>query len=166
MAMKHHPPEFKTEAVALYRNRPDATIKSVADDLGVNSETLRNTPTIIVIVFACRSKPAAARSSTTEGDRQPTSSSERSHATSTSCSRRTSPTSLCRRIRLDAGTRSAPCRKPIISSGMRPAGDPSRAGGVHGELLRDSPPDRVNAISRVFPVPGRRSGANHLDKAG
>src|SRR4051795_7285042 len=42
MAMKHYPPEFKTEAVALYRSRPDATIKSVADDLGINSETLRN----------------------------------------------------------------------------------------------------------------------------
>src|SRR4051794_10043472 len=42
MAMKHYPPEFKAEAVALYRSRPDATIKSVADDLGVNSETLRN----------------------------------------------------------------------------------------------------------------------------
>jgi transposase len=42
MAMKHYPPEFKTEAVALYRSRPGATIKSVADDLGINSETLRN----------------------------------------------------------------------------------------------------------------------------
>jgi transposase len=29
-------------AIALYRSRPDATIKSVADDLGINSETLRN----------------------------------------------------------------------------------------------------------------------------
>lgn len=42
MAMKHYPPEFKAEAIALYRSRPGATIKSVADDLGVNSETLRN----------------------------------------------------------------------------------------------------------------------------
>ena len=42
MAMKHYPPEFKAEAVTLYRSRPDATIKSVADDLGVNSETLRS----------------------------------------------------------------------------------------------------------------------------
>jgi transposase len=42
MVMKHYPPEFKAEAVALYRSRPDATIKSVADDLGINSETLRN----------------------------------------------------------------------------------------------------------------------------
>jgi transposase len=42
MVMKHYPPEFKVEAVALYRSRPDATIKSVADDLGLNSETLRN----------------------------------------------------------------------------------------------------------------------------
>ncbi|TWP44523.1 transposase [Lentzea tibetensis] len=42
MAMKHYPPEFKAEAVALYRSRPGATIRSVADDLGINSETLRN----------------------------------------------------------------------------------------------------------------------------
>ncbi|MGC5365564.1 transposase [Streptomyces sp. DT24] len=40
--MKHHPAEFKADAVALYRSRPGATIKSVADDLGVNTETLRN----------------------------------------------------------------------------------------------------------------------------
>ncbi|MDQ2589037.1 hypothetical protein CKY47_34860 [Saccharothrix yanglingensis] len=42
MVMKHYPPEFRAEAVALYRSRPGATIKSVADDLGVNHETLRN----------------------------------------------------------------------------------------------------------------------------
>ena len=42
MVMKHYPPEYRTEAVALYRSRPGATIKSVARDLGVNHETLRN----------------------------------------------------------------------------------------------------------------------------
>jgi transposase len=42
MVMKHYPPEFRVEAVALYRSRPGVTIKSVADDLGVNHETLRN----------------------------------------------------------------------------------------------------------------------------
>src|SRR5882724_4933153 len=42
MAMKHYSPEFRAEAVALYRSRPGATITSVAGDLGVNSETLRN----------------------------------------------------------------------------------------------------------------------------
>ncbi|WP_371750431.1 transposase [Streptomyces sp. NBC_01283] len=40
--MKHYPAEFKADAVALYRSRPGATIKSVAADLGVNTETLRN----------------------------------------------------------------------------------------------------------------------------
>ncbi|MEV5678499.1 MULTISPECIES: transposase [unclassified Streptomyces] len=40
--MKHCPAEFKAGAVALYRSRPGATIKSVAGDLGVNTETLRN----------------------------------------------------------------------------------------------------------------------------
>ncbi|MFF4427398.1 transposase [Streptomyces sp. NPDC001549] len=40
--MKHYPAEFKADAVALYRSRPGATIKSVAGDLGVNTETLRN----------------------------------------------------------------------------------------------------------------------------
>ncbi|MFF9573285.1 transposase [Streptomyces sp. NPDC014685] len=42
VGMKHYPPEFKADAVALYRSRPGATIKSVAADLGVNTETLRN----------------------------------------------------------------------------------------------------------------------------
>jgi transposase len=42
MAMKHHPPEFQAEAVALYRSRPGATVKSVADDLGIDAETPRN----------------------------------------------------------------------------------------------------------------------------
>ncbi|MFD1148678.1 transposase [Saccharothrix hoggarensis] len=35
--MKHYPPEFRAEAVALYRSRPGATIKSVAQDLGVSA---------------------------------------------------------------------------------------------------------------------------------
>jgi transposase len=42
MVMKHYPPEFKADAVALYRSRPGATIAQIADDLGVNRETLRN----------------------------------------------------------------------------------------------------------------------------
>ncbi|MGW6606052.1 transposase, partial [Streptomyces sp. NPDC055036] len=37
-----NPAEFKADAVALYRSRPGASIKSVASDLGVNTETLRN----------------------------------------------------------------------------------------------------------------------------
>ncbi|MBO0913294.1 transposase [Streptomyces laculatispora] len=40
--MKNYPPEFKADAVALYESRPDATIRSVAADLGINPETLRN----------------------------------------------------------------------------------------------------------------------------
>ncbi|MFI6475919.1 transposase [Streptomyces sp. NPDC050516] len=36
------PAEFKMDAVALYRSSPGATIKSLAADLGVNTETLRN----------------------------------------------------------------------------------------------------------------------------
>ncbi|MGV9881127.1 transposase [Streptomyces sp. NPDC003006] len=40
--MKNHPPEFKADAVALYESRPEATIRSVAADLGINPETLRN----------------------------------------------------------------------------------------------------------------------------
>ncbi|QCX82679.1 Transposase (plasmid) [Streptomyces sp. YIM 121038] len=38
----HCPAEFKADAVALYRSRPGATIKSVAAGLGVNAATLRN----------------------------------------------------------------------------------------------------------------------------
>jgi transposase len=40
--MKNYPPEFKAEAIALYRSRPGVTIKQVADDLGINKETLRS----------------------------------------------------------------------------------------------------------------------------
>ena len=40
--MKNYPPEFKADAVALYESRPEATIRSVAADLGINPETLRN----------------------------------------------------------------------------------------------------------------------------
>jgi transposase len=39
--MKNYPPEFKADAVALYELRPEATIRSVAADLGINPETLR-----------------------------------------------------------------------------------------------------------------------------
>ncbi|WP_443073579.1 transposase [Streptomyces sp. NBC_01429] len=42
MVVKDYPPEFKADAVALYESRPDATIRSVAADLGINPETLRN----------------------------------------------------------------------------------------------------------------------------
>nr|AAO50182.1 putative transposase [Streptomyces violaceoruber] len=40
--MKHYPPQFKADAVALYQSRPEATIRQVAADLGINPETLRN----------------------------------------------------------------------------------------------------------------------------
>lgn len=40
--MKNYPPQFKVDAVALYESRPEATIRSVATDLGINPETLRN----------------------------------------------------------------------------------------------------------------------------
>ncbi|MEU3206276.1 IS3 family transposase [Streptomyces cyaneofuscatus] len=40
--MKNCPPQFKADAVALYESRPEATIRSVAADLGINPETLRN----------------------------------------------------------------------------------------------------------------------------
>ncbi|MGW6681184.1 IS3 family transposase [[Kitasatospora] papulosa] len=42
MVMKNCPPEFKADAVALYESRPEATSRSVAADLGINPETLRN----------------------------------------------------------------------------------------------------------------------------
>lgn len=58
MVMKHYPEQFKADAVALYRSRPDATIKSVAEDLGVNPETLRNW---IRLADGRRSGPAVVR---------------------------------------------------------------------------------------------------------
>ncbi|WP_435861733.1 IS3 family transposase [Streptomyces milbemycinicus] len=42
MVMKHYSAEFRADAVALYESRPEATIKQVAADLGINAETLRN----------------------------------------------------------------------------------------------------------------------------
>jgi transposase len=42
MVMKVYPPEFKADAVALYRSRPGVTIAHIADELGINRETLRN----------------------------------------------------------------------------------------------------------------------------
>jgi transposase len=42
MVNKHYPQQFKADAVALYRSRPGATIASIADDLGVNRETVRS----------------------------------------------------------------------------------------------------------------------------
>jgi transposase len=42
MVNKHYPQQFKADAVALYRSRPGATIAAIADDLGVNRETLRS----------------------------------------------------------------------------------------------------------------------------
>ena len=41
MVNKHYPPEFKADAVALYRSRPGISIGQVAVDLGVDRETLR-----------------------------------------------------------------------------------------------------------------------------
>ncbi|MFE3126635.1 transposase [Streptomyces hydrogenans] len=40
--MKNYPPEFRADAVALYESRPEATVRSVAADPGINPETLRN----------------------------------------------------------------------------------------------------------------------------
>ncbi|MBK3585703.1 hypothetical protein JHN49_18970 [Streptomyces sp. MBT57] len=40
--MKNYPLEFKAEAVALHASRPEATIRSVAADPGINPETLRS----------------------------------------------------------------------------------------------------------------------------
>lgn len=40
--MKNYPPQFKADAVALYQSRPEAMIRQVAADLGINPETLRN----------------------------------------------------------------------------------------------------------------------------
>lgn len=42
MANKHYPAQVKADAVALYRSRPGTTIAQIADDLGINRETLRS----------------------------------------------------------------------------------------------------------------------------
>ncbi|MDH6193078.1 transposase-like protein [Streptomyces sp. CZ24] len=40
--MVSYPPEFKADAVALYESRPEATIRSVTAELGINPEARRN----------------------------------------------------------------------------------------------------------------------------
>lgn len=42
MAMKDYSDEFKADAVALFASTPGATYKSIAADLGINRNTLRN----------------------------------------------------------------------------------------------------------------------------
>lgn len=42
MGMKKYSPEFRAEAIALCRSRPEVTVAQVADDLGINRETLRS----------------------------------------------------------------------------------------------------------------------------
>ncbi|MEV0810888.1 hypothetical protein [Micromonospora sp. NPDC050200] len=42
MVNKHFPAQFKADAVVLHRSRPGATIAQIADDLGVNRETLHS----------------------------------------------------------------------------------------------------------------------------
>jgi transposase len=41
MVTKHYSPEFRAEAVALYRSRPGTTVAAMARDLGVDAETSR-----------------------------------------------------------------------------------------------------------------------------
>ncbi|MEV6823248.1 transposase [Nocardiopsis dassonvillei] len=41
MVMKVYPPEFKADAVALYRSRPGVTIAHIADELGTNRYNTR-----------------------------------------------------------------------------------------------------------------------------
>ncbi|MEU8952061.1 transposase [Streptomyces sp. NPDC048489] len=40
--MKNYPPQFKAVAVVLYQSRPEAGIRQVAADLGINPVALRN----------------------------------------------------------------------------------------------------------------------------
>jgi transposase len=39
--MQNYPPQFKADAVQLYTSRPEATLDTVAADLGISRETLR-----------------------------------------------------------------------------------------------------------------------------
>lgn len=42
MVMKSYPPQFKADAVTLYESRPEATIRQLAADSGIDPATLRN----------------------------------------------------------------------------------------------------------------------------
>jgi transposase len=60
--MKHYPPEFKADAVALHESRPEATIKQFAADLGINPETPRNWIRAVGSSRPRGRRPGAARS--------------------------------------------------------------------------------------------------------
>ncbi|WP_078495489.1 transposase [Streptomyces viridosporus] len=60
--MKNYPPQFKADAVAPYQSRPEATIRQVAADPGINPETLRNR-----VRAAGASRPRGRRAETPAG---------------------------------------------------------------------------------------------------
>jgi transposase len=71
MVNKHYPQQFKADAVALYRSRPGATIAQIANDLGVNRETLRSWVRIDDQrrgAGAAPARPAPARSAASTGE--------------------------------------------------------------------------------------------------
>jgi transposase len=81
--MKNYPPQFKADAVALYRSRPEATIRQVAADLRINPETLRN-------------RVRAAGASRPRGRRAETPAEPPAHAALSRCW-------VCRRLRVCRG---------------------------------------------------------------
>jgi transposase len=54
--MKNDPPQFKADAVALYQSRPEATIRQIAADLGINPKNPSQ------LGPGCRCEPASGAS--------------------------------------------------------------------------------------------------------
>jgi transposase len=87
--MKNYSAEFRADAVALYHSRPGATIRSVAEDLGVNPETLRNW---IRLADGRRTGPAVART-------EPSVAAPGSRSDSAHTPAEVENAALCRRVR-------------------------------------------------------------------
>lgn len=126
MLMMHHPPRFQVDVLALYRSRPGATIGSVAEDLGVNTGTLRGR------------QGNAPRDSLRHAERKPASTpcSTCHHARRTGCSRPAdalprrgdhAPPGLRRtrppaRLHVDRRQRQRLARGNVAGPGPRPSG--------------------------------------------
>ncbi|MCY7344170.1 MAG: transposase [Pseudonocardia sp.] len=79
MARKTYSPEFRRQAVDLYRSTPNATLKGIAGDLGISRHTLHvwvqaldpDTPTTSTATTAAMTGAGAAPGSSAPASRRP-----------------------------------------------------------------------------------------------
>ena len=61
MARKNYSEEFRRQAVDLYESTPGATVRGIAEDLGIVRGTLRHIPLQPTAVQAVADKPYGSR---------------------------------------------------------------------------------------------------------